>query len=155
MKNISEAFIKEDYNNFIRSIELEEIYVSDLSFKRFGNLPEDIEISVKVIIKPTKNEYKKIDSDLYEITHRILFKLEYIQEAQRKAFFELKATYKLNYRTKLELTDEIFKIFIKRNIPINVAPFLRETISNSMYRAGLPPILLPLLKSKSNDHKGK
>jgi len=154
MKNIREALIK-DYNNFIRSIELEDIYVSDLSFKRFENIPEDIQIPVKVTIKPTKNGYKKVDTDLYEVTHRVLFKLEYIQERQRKVFFELKATYKLIYRTKFELTDEIFKIFVERNVPINVIPFLRETISNSMYRAGLPPILLPLIKSEPDSYKGR
>ena len=154
MKNIHEALIK-DYNNFIRSIELEDIYVSDLSFKRFENIPKDIQIPVRVTIKPTKNEYKKIDTDLYEVTHRVLFRLEYIQERQRKIFFELKVTYKLIYRTKFELTDEIFKIFVERNVPINVIPFLRETISNSMYRAGLPPILLPLVKSEPDSYKGR
>ncbi len=155
MKNISKTLLKENYNNFIGSLALEDIYISDLSFKRSGNLPTDIQVPVKVTIKPTKNEYQKVDTNLYEITHRVLFKLEYIQERQRKVFFEFKATYKLIYRTKFELTDEIFKIFVERNVPINVIPFLRETISNSMYRAGLPPILLPLAKSKPDSYKGR
>ena len=154
MKNLSETLIR-DYNSFIHSLELRDIHISELSFKRSGDVPEDFHVPVKVTIKPTKNEYKKVGANLYEIAHRVLFRLEYTQEKRRKVIFELKVTYKLIYQTEFELTDEIFKIFVERNIPINVMPFLRETVCNSMYRAGLPPILLPLIKSKPKQYKGK
>ncbi len=145
MDNTHQDFIKK-YNEFIHSLELVDIYAAELTFKRLESFPENNQIPVKVTIKSTKNEYKKIKTDLYEITHRVLFKLEYVEESQEKLFFELKVTFKLFYRSKHELNDEIFKIFVKRNIPVNVFPFLREIVCNSMYRAGLPPILIPLKK---------
>ncbi len=55
MKGARETFIR-DYNNFIRSIELEDIYVSNLSFNRYGNVSEDVQIPIKVTIKPTKKQ---------------------------------------------------------------------------------------------------
>jgi preprotein translocase subunit SecB len=154
MDNTQQEFIKR-YNEFIHSLELIDIYVAELTFKRLENIPEDKQIPVKVIVKPTKNEYKKAGTDLYEITHRVLFRLEYVEEEQEKLFFELKVTFKLFYRSKRELNDEIFKIFVERNIPINVFPFLREIVCNSMYRAGLPPILIPLMKPHSDLKKEK
>ncbi len=145
MDNTQQDFIKK-YNEFIHSLELVDIYIAELTFKRLKDIPENNQVRVKVTIKATKNEYKKVETDLYEITHRVLFKLEYVKEGHRNLFFELKVTFKLFYRSKHELTDEIFKIFVERNVPVNVFPFLREIVCNSMYRTGLPPILIPLKK---------
>lgn len=147
MDNTHQDFIKK-YNEFIHSLELVDIYVAELTFKRLKNIPENNQIPVKVTLKSTKNEYKRVKTNLYEITHRVLFKLEYVEESQEKLFFELKVTFKLFYRSKHELNDEIFKIFVEKNIPVNVFPFLREIVCNSMYRAGLSPILIPLKKPK-------
>ena len=143
MNSTQQELIKK-YNEFIHSLELVDIYVTELTFKRLKDIPENNQVPVKVTVKPTKNEYKKVETDLYEITHRVLFKLEYMKGERENLFFELKVTFKLFYRSKHELTNDIFKIFVERNIPINVFPFLREIICNSMYRAGLPPILIPL-----------
>jgi len=143
MNSTQQELIKK-YNEFIHSLELVDIYVAELTFKRLKDISKNNQVPVKVTVKPTKNEYKKVETDLYEITHRVLFKLEYMKGERENLFFELKVTFKLFYRSKHELTNDIFKIFVERNIPINVFPFLREIICNSMYRAGLPPILIPL-----------
>jgi preprotein translocase subunit SecB len=147
-KELTKEF-KEKYNNFIHSVELLDLFISELSFKRLGSPPEDRDIPIKVSLRPTKNSYKKIGENIYEITHGVSFKLEIVDEnnpKKKSKFFELKAVYKLIYQSELELDDEIFELFSKRNVPINVIPFLRETIHNSMYRAGLPPFLLPIVK---------
>ena len=147
-KELTKEF-KEKYNNFVHSVELLDLFISELSFKRLGFPPEDGDIPIKVSLRATKNSYEKVDKNIYEITHSVSFKLETFDKKEPKKknkFFELKATYKLIYQSELELDDEIFELFSKRNIPVNIIPFLRETIHNSMYRAGLPPFLLPVVK---------
>jgi preprotein translocase subunit SecB len=146
MRSDISSELKEEYNRFVHSLELLNIYIEALSFKKTGDVPENDQIPIKVTLKPTKNAYRETEENTYEISHTVLFRLEYIENAKKEKFFELKATYKLVYRSKVKLTDEIFKIFVKKNVPINVFPFLRETVHNCMYRAGLPPLLLPLVK---------
>ena len=137
---------EEDYNRFIRSLKLLDIYVSELSFSRARNVSPDDQIPVKVSLRKTKASYKTVGEGVYEISYTALFKVSCVEDRGDAEFFRLRVTYGLVYETKVELTDDIFEAFIDRNLPLNIVPFLRETIYNSMYRAGLPPLLLPLVK---------
>ena len=144
---ITDELVRE-YNDFVRSLELLDMYIEELHFKRKGEIPEDRQIPIKVTLKSTKNAYREIEEKTYEISHHVLFELEYMKNNAGRKFFEMKVTYKLVYKSKVKLTDEVFKLFVKKNVPVNVIPFLRETVCNCMYRAGLPPLLLPLAKAK-------
>ena len=77
----------DEYNSFIEQIELVDIYISELRIKRMGNLPEKQKNPFKVTLKPTRTEYKKLTDDLYEITHRVLFKLDYKKQNMKKSLF--------------------------------------------------------------------
>ena len=146
-KEISKELQKK-YNDFISSVELIDLLVNELSFKKLTSPPDSKNISIKVSLKPNNNAYRKTKENTYEITHGVQFKLETINEdeSKKKKFFELKVVFKLIYKSEIKLDNEIFELFVRRNIPINIIPFLREIIHNSMYRAGLSPFVLPLIK---------
>ena len=135
---------KEEYNDFIKGIEFTDIRVDELSFKRFdidkSSIKEDTPASIT--LKPTKNEYKLLKDNRCDVKSSILFRIE----AEKNKVFELKVKFRLIYKCKVPINNEIFEVFSKRNIPFNIFPFLREIIHNSMYRAGLPPFLVPFLK---------
>jgi preprotein translocase subunit SecB len=46
------------------------------------------------------------------------------------------------------MDDELFELFKKRNVPVNINPYARELIQNAMTRVGLPPFTLPVLRIK-------
>ncbi len=58
----------------------------------------------------------------------------------------VKAEYAVLYRSSTPLTDELFQVFKRVNLPLNVWPYLREYVSSTMGRFGWPPFTLPAFK---------
>jgi hypothetical protein len=56
------------------------------------------------------------------------------------------ATFELTYEAESELTDEIFAVFRRFNLPVNVWPFFREFVHTVLARVNWPVFLLPALK---------
>ncbi len=134
-----------DYNNFIKNIKLVDIMADEFSFKRFNIQTDNVkkDLPAKITLKPTKDEYAAKDGGECDVFSSILFRIE----QNKQKIFEVKVKFHLVYICKIHMNDEIFDIFSKRNIPLTIFPFLRELISNAMYRAGLPPFIVPLLKN--------
>ncbi len=132
------------YNEFVRGIELEDLYIDNFTFKRMKLELDslDTDVPVSIVFKITKNSYETIN-DRFEISSSVIFRIK----RDDKMLFEMKCRVISKYRYKIELNDDLFDSFSKRNLPITLFPFLRELIANSMYRAGLPPILIPFLKN--------
>ena len=59
------------------------------------------------------------------------------------ARFSLDLELAVDYTSSQSMTNELFAVFAQTNLPLNVHPFLRETIANLTMRAGWPPLILP------------
>lgn len=145
-KNTDAKVNKEEYDNFIKNLELLNLYLSECRFKRADSELDDHSIEVTASLELIKNEYKQLKDNTFEVKHSVNFILSFNKDSKKIKLFELKAVFMLIYKNKIKITDEIFDLFSKKNIPLNIMPYLREFVTNSMYRTGLPPILLPVTK---------
>jgi preprotein translocase subunit SecB len=145
-KNTDAKVNKEEYDNFIKNLELLNLYLSECRFKRADSELGNHNIEVTASLELIKNEYKQLKDNTFEVRHSVNFILSFNKDSKKIKLFELKAVFMLIYKNKIKITDEIFDLFSKKNIPLNIMPYLREFVTNSMYRTGLPPILLPVTK---------
>lgn len=141
--------MEERYAEIINDIDILDICLSELKFKKhhFPN-PEKYP-DVKATFTATKSKFKQENGNL-EVVQDIEFLLEEFTEDRKKSrkVFELKAGFNLVYTLKFEIDEELFGIFKKRNLPVNLHPYARELIQSSLARVGLPAFTLPVLKLK-------
>lgn len=137
------------YSELIEKIELLDIYLGSAQFKRHAFPDADIYPEVKVSFSGGKSSFKNNESEFY-VDQEVRFLLEEVSEDKKKSrkLFELKGTFSLVYLSNIPMDDELFELFKKRNIPVNLHPYVRELIHNLMTRAGLPSFILPALKIK-------
>jgi len=137
------------YGEFISGLELLDIYLGSAQFKRHAFPDPEIFPEVKVDFSGGKTTYKNSENELY-IDQEVRFLLEEVATDRKKTrkLFDLKGVFTLIYHSTIEMDDELFDLFKKRNIPVNLHPYVRELIHNLMTRAGLPSYILPALKIK-------
>jgi preprotein translocase subunit SecB len=137
------------YAELIEGLELLDIYLRSGQFKRHAFPDPESFPDVRASFSPGKTAYKLCDSELC-VDQEFRFQLEEVTEDEKKdrKLFELKGVFTLVYHTSASMDDEVFDLFKKRNIPVNLHPYARELIQSLMTRAGLPAFILPTLKIK-------
>ena len=137
------------YDELIDGIDLLDIYLGSAQFKRHAFPDPDAYPEVKASFSPGKTSYKACDGELC-VDQEVSFLLEEVAKDRKKTrkMFDLKGVFTLVYRISGEMDDEVFELFKKRNIPVNLHPYARELIQSMMQRAGLPSFVLPAFKIK-------
>lgn len=137
------------YGELINALELLDIYLGTAQYKRHAFPDPETFPEVKVNFSAGKTNYKNLEGELY-VDQEVRFLLEDVSVDRKKSrkLFELKGVFTLIYHSEIIMDDELFHLFKKRNIPVNIHPYVRELIHNSMTRAGLPSFVLPTLKIK-------
>jgi preprotein translocase subunit SecB len=137
------------YSEFISGLELLDIYLGSAQFKRHAFPDPETFPEVKVNFSGGKTTFKTSEGELY-VDQEVRFLLEEVSTERKKTrkLFELKGVFTLVYNSTIEMDEELFELFKKRNIPVNLHPYVRELIHNLMTRAGLPSFILPTLKIK-------
>lgn len=137
------------YGELINGLELLDIYLGSAQYKRHAFPDPETFPEVKVNFSAGKTNYKNLEGELY-VDQEVRFLLEDVSVDRKKSrkLFELKGIFTLIYHSEIIMDDELFDLFKKRNIPVNLHPYVRELIHNSMTRAGLPSFVLPTLKIK-------
>ena len=59
------------------------------------------------------------------------------------ARLQLELEIAVDYSSTVEMTDALFEVFGRNNLPLNAHPFIRETVASMTVRAGWPPLVLP------------
>lgn len=68
-------------------------------------------------------------------------------------FFKLKVEYRIVFRSKkkTKVSEQIKKDIVEQLVPRVIHPYFRLTISESLQKAGLPPLQIPLIESLEAD----
>ena len=138
------------YDDFIKQVDLIDIHLISVEYKKIENPDPDWYPQIEVNFKPKKATYCQ-GEDCFEVEQEVQFTLSECdskKEAKSRKLFELKAVFAITYMSNAVMNDEMFELFRKRNIPVNIHPYARELIQNAMLRVGLPPFTLPALKIK-------
>lgn len=141
--------MEEKYAELINGIEILEICLNDLKFKKYHFPDPDNFPDVRATFTASKSKFNQDNSHL-EVFQDFEFLLEEFTEDREKSkkIFELKAKFQLIYSLEAAIDEELFALFKNRNIPVNLHPYARELIHSSLARVGLPLFTLPVLKIK-------
>lgn len=137
------------YVEFIEGLELLDIFLGSSRFNRHAFPDPEKYPEVRARLAPGKTVYAQIKTELH-VDQEMSFLLEEVAKGRKKTrkIFELNGVFTLVYKTTTPMDDEMFELFKKSNIPINLHPYMRELIHNTMTRAGMPSFTLPVLKIK-------
>lgn len=133
------------YNDFIRTIELSNIKLTDLHCNNTNELTDIESIHIELNVN-----FQRVNVSPGKITASAEFqvnahKTDYIDER----YFTINALFLLSYSydDEITLTEEMIERFIKVNVPLNAWPYGRELISSTTSRMGYPSLFISTLKS--------
>jgi len=133
----------EKYRDFIEGIELENIFFAKGAFELLvPEIPQGETISVSV---KERAELLKRDTKAFSIKHIYDLWGSLTKEKGHKCM-EVHAEIIVEYSSKKRITNAIFDIFKKVNLPVNTWPYFREYVHNCTARFNLIPLVLPALK---------
>lgn len=134
----------EQYNQFIKAIEFDEIVLSELNAKKHND-PEEGQWSAEI-----NPEFSLIEKNDKKIKAMVVFDVKVISKHQSNItiLFSISAKFILTYNIleAIIITDEIIERFINTNVPLNGWPYGREIISSMSTKMGFPPLLIGTFK---------
>ena len=130
---------RKEFKEFIKCINLRNIYVKNSVCKIDKNLfsKEKNEVSVKESFSTGVNQ-----DNYFEVLCNFLVEIK----NGKKIPVSINVIFCMEYNTTIKLKKELFPNLIHGHIKLTIIPYLREFVSGSSTRMGIPPIILPLYK---------
>ncbi|MFC1946946.1 hypothetical protein ACFLXY_03380 [Chloroflexota bacterium] len=140
IKNQVEKDKYQEYNDFIQQIEIADIRLISAKVDNYGYviLPQSNKISYSSTAWYENREDFIDVFDKYNVTVR--------DTENRKRIAKLTVTFCVTYISKIPMKEDIFDIFIDRNLPLNTWPYFREFTHESFARMGWLGIVAPTFK---------
>jgi preprotein translocase subunit SecB len=127
----------EEYADFIRQIELRDIWLEHAEVDNDGpQPPERVEFEIDREATYESLEDGFLARHSYEVSVR----------SKDSFFADIEVRFVVRFSSPQEMTDRIFEVFEDVNLPVNTWPYLREFVSTTLGRMGWQPITLPALK---------
>jgi preprotein translocase subunit SecB len=132
---------KEEYKKFIDDLHLLRIELLKTDFNR----DEVFEFPAQVTINNDAS-FKLLDKKqgLYTVLNH--HQLTAICRNKENPGLKIDVTFKFTYQSKIPLNDEIFKIFSKQSLVLHSWPYFRQLAQDLAARAGLPPLILDVVR---------
>lgn len=131
-----------EYADFIKKIDIEEIFVSKLNIWRHEQA-DQVE-KVEVLVESSFKTYH-MEEDKLVCTPEV--NVNGINSDDKSKIFSLECQITIEYSIDNELfKEEFMDRFSKTNVPLNVWPYVRELVSSATMRMGMPPLLLKAFK---------
>ncbi|NLA93053.1 MAG: protein-export chaperone SecB [Spirochaetales bacterium] len=72
---------------------------------------------------------------------------------KEELFFKLNVEYKVVFRceSKAKVSEKVKKEIANQLVPRVIHPYFRQTVSEALQKAGLPPLHIPLIESYEDD----
>ncbi len=132
----------EEYGEFIKGIELKDVYLSSSKIKRLRE--PDLDALLRYGPKRGKSKYGKSGDGFYGTFN---FHVDLLEEGDETPFGEINVTFVVSYVSEKRMTQKIFDIFQDYNLPLNAFPYVREYIHTTTHRMGMPALILPTMKN--------
>lgn len=130
----------ETYANFIKQMDLRTIWLK--SAKVTNNVGPRQPAQARVIVDD-RAEWEPTQAG-FVVTHH--FNVRILEEVSDAVAAEIEVGYGLQFDSAAPLTDEIFEIFARVNLPVNTWPYVREFLSAMTGRMNWVPFTAPALK---------
>jgi preprotein translocase subunit SecB len=137
-----------DLLSFLKDLELLSISLVEIKSKKKDTfaLPAVITNSVENKFKNVKKIDKEIEIDTFMVYST--FTLEAHQEGKKEAGLKIQITYLLEYKSKIDMTADLFEEFKESYLMLNIYPYFRFLIQEITSRMGLPPLVLNVIQVK-------
>lgn len=134
---------REDYRRLVKLINLEALELLDLQHHR------EIHLSPPLIVSH-ELQFRLAEVSPQAIVGMADFTLRGRPQEGDSDQLSIRMTWRLVYRLEekedFQPTEELADEFFNRNVPINLWPYIRETVSGLTAKMGLQPLVLPTLK---------
>lgn len=138
----------EDFQNFIKSISIDYIQPTSISFERFDSFPqENTDIQINWKMSYPEKPYTFIDDKFSMLP---MFEIAFVYD--NKVIFSNKSIFivMLSIKNKDEFErywsmEEIRKTFKDKQIRNTLWPIVRQQVLDGLSRLSLPPVALPWL----------
>lgn len=138
----------ESYKEFVRAVELEELYLAEIQSRRKKDIEFPLRLGIKLDIgQPVLSR----DRLSVEATFKLVAdSRDRTTEQSDDPMFQMKMIWYVVYsfadKDPSDFATEIVKEFVKRNVPLNVWPYVRAAVTAATAQMGLPPLVLETYK---------
>ncbi|SHH44242.1 preprotein translocase subunit SecB [Caloranaerobacter azorensis DSM 13643] len=139
---------KDKYAKLVRNIDINQLNLVELYSKKYVTALYNNENLTKIKVDIKHRSGLKSVQDNSFITE---FKTEIFSETEKgEKIFNIFVVYEIVYSLREnidlnELKDEV-EFFVFRNVPVNIWPYIRETVSSVTTKMGFQPLVLEPLK---------
>jgi len=131
------APIFRDYNDFVKQIEVDNLRIvsAQVNILDYSYFPSSTEVKWRM-----RASYEKTEEQ-FSVSHR--YNVTILDKETNEAKAKISVTFFVVYSSKIPISDDFFKIFKARNLPLNTWPYFREFVHNVIMRMGWPPFIAP------------
>lgn len=128
-----------DYSTFIQQLEISTVYLQSarIENKSGPEAPAAASVLIQGMSGFTNGQ------GTIRVLHTYKVRLHAVNEPDA-VFFELDASFVVDYRSRLPMTPVIFETFKDVNLPLNTWPYFREYLGSTMARSNWVPYTLPV-----------
>jgi hypothetical protein len=129
-----------EYNSFIRQVEIMNIRIiaARVDLLDYSYFPSSAEVTWRMAASYENAE------DQFNVSHR--YRLVVKDKESKRIKARISVTFYVAYSSKIPITDDLFEVFKKINLPLNTWPYFREFVHNTATRMGWPPFVAPAYK---------
>lgn len=129
----------EEYRNILESLELDTLYLTELNSK-FREEYVSSNLRLDIDEKHTFQQENSILKVFY------FYKLFAKDESKEDSAIFMQAKYTVRYSISKDvlITKDFMKVFSDLTLEMLLWTYFRELVNNTVYRMGMPPLVLPL-----------
>jgi hypothetical protein len=142
-----QAITPEDYKKILSGLEIVRIDVDEYSGKvlnRAGLYASDKKRTVNLT---EKARFEAIESGDVVIWHAYNIVVTLNKEEAAAKLMTFSVEFRVHYASEEPFTSDFFEQFRKLSLQIQTAPFARAWIQDHCLRMGVPPLILPLVRT--------
>lgn len=133
----------EEYAKTLGALELDSIHLIELSVKRnqeFKSGKHTISITKNI----EKSTFRKAKNNHYSLCYG--YDIKALAEGEDQPVFTFSCIFEMLMQSDIELPEAFKVIYSHTSAEYQLWPFVRELVSNTVARLGLPTLTLPIQK---------
>lgn len=142
------------YVDFVSSLRIRNVRLTNSSCESLARTvkPSDTKVDVDY-----KSRYVVLDDSTGDFEVLAVLRLDFsdIQSGETRGHIEVGLA--VHYSSDVAITEQIFNEFDNSSVPVNVWPYMREYVHQTLLRMGWPPFILPpyrIMGGESDKPKG-
>ena len=135
----------EDYNAFIGGVELRSLRLARCEVNATKKYTGEV---LEPEVEERSASYEVISTG-FMVTNELGFNGRHSERGD--VLVSIRATFQIEYESIAPVSPELFEIFQRHNLPVNVWPFFREFVHTVLGRVAWPVFVLPALKVMASE----